>query len=184
MGISKKPYITGNFHLVLDNQRNAARQIADQLVVNLKFSGTGGCSYRHTDMLRFYHERSEDAYMDFSFTKMSWNSLEADDTNSAVLATNTIFFSVILVYIIRDSCLLKEQWKIFDGLSPSLSPILYGNPRFEIAFAMNRGRRNHIIYLRLVSYKDTAFFLFYLKSFVFLSISMTTPCVFFFFYLF
>jgi hypothetical protein len=24
--------------------------------------------------------------MDFSFAKMSWNSLEADDTNSAVLA--------------------------------------------------------------------------------------------------
>ncbi|KAL9351307.1 hypothetical protein Peur_053987 [Populus x canadensis] len=81
MGISKKPCITGNFHLVLDNQRNAARQIADQLGVKLKFSGTRGCSYRHIDMLR-----SEDAYMDFSFTKMSWNSLEADDTNSAVLA--------------------------------------------------------------------------------------------------
>ncbi|KAJ6892639.1 hypothetical protein NC651_025752 [Populus alba x Populus x berolinensis] len=86
MGIPKKPYITGNFHLVLDNQRNAARQIADRLGVKLKFSGTRGCSYRHIDMLRFYHERSEDAYMDFSFTKMSWNSLEADDTNSAVLA--------------------------------------------------------------------------------------------------
>lgn len=55
---------------------------------------------------------------------------------------------------------IETQWKIFDGFSPSLCPILYGNPRFEIAFAMNRGRGNHRIYSRLVSYKDTAFFFF------------------------